>query len=132
MEAPLDQEAANADLISDIVAPFMNKAVNVSEVARGLTSGGSAWRDAWSVQQLDPETATESGLASRSLSYAEDEELRRLNYLAEISTLAEVKAERLIELRLRDRRDEVRAPREFAEENIDARTKRKWYQFGSR
>jgi hypothetical protein len=39
----------------------------------------------------------------------------------------------MVELRLRDRRQEIRAPREFAEEKVEIRggKKRKWYQFRS-
>lgn len=132
MDAPLDQEAANADLISDIVAPVLNRAVDVSELARGLTSGGAGWREAWSVETQADSPGLDSSLISQRLSHDEDAELRRLNYLSEIGALAGVRAERLIELRLRDRRDEVRPPREFAEERADAETKRKWYKFPTR
>lgn len=51
MEIPLDQEAANADLISDIVAPALGRAPDVSDVARQLSSGGDiSWRDAWTLR----------------------------------------------------------------------------------
>lgn len=56
---------------------------------------------------------TELGLP---LSLEEDDELRSLNYLNEIGCLAPHKAERLLELRLRDRRFKVRPPRDQVEE----------------
>lgn len=54
MDAPLEQEAANADLISDIVASALDRSVDVPELARGLTSGDPAWRRAWSVEEPEP------------------------------------------------------------------------------
>lgn len=56
----------------------------------------------------------------QGLTRAEDDELRRLHWLSEIGALAAKKVERLIELRLRDRRHEIRPPREFADGNVDA------------
>lgn len=53
---------------------------------------------------------------SDGLSRQEDDELRRLNYFGEVGTLAGSKLERFAELRLRDRRKEIRAPREFGED----------------
>jgi hypothetical protein len=50
----------------------------------------------------------------------EDDELRRLNWLSQIGTLAARKVERLIELRLRDRRSEIRPPREFEQKRDGA------------
>lgn len=52
---------------------------------------------------------------SDRLTVEEDDELRRLNYLSEMGLLSERSQERLIELRLRDQRRRVRAPREFGE-----------------
>lgn len=131
MQAPLDPEVANADLITDIVAPTLDRSSDVSDLARDLTVGSDTWRDAWSVGPKDPSPSEDGAQVARELSYDEDAELRRLNYLAEIGTLTGVKAERLIELRLRDRRNEVRAPRESAEERDGARSKRRWHRFGS-
>lgn len=125
MEAPLEQEAANADLISDIVVPTGREPSDVAGLARDLTSMTPAWREAWSVGAAEVLTTEESP----RLSYDEDAELRRLNYLAEIGSLAGAKADRLIEFRLRDRRTDVRPPREVADEKVDPDTKRKWYQF---
>ena len=68
------------------------------------------------------------------LTREEDDELRRLNWISQIGSLSQHKRERIMELRLRDRRQGVRAPREFAEERVevqDGKT-RKWYQFLSR
>jgi hypothetical protein len=53
---------------------------------------------------------------SDPLTVDEDNELRRLSYLAEMGMLSQPSQERLIELRLRDRRRKVRAPREFGED----------------
>ena len=50
------------------------------------------------------------------LTREEDDELRSLNYLNEIGCLAPHKAERLLELRVRDRRFKVRPPRGVVEE----------------
>lgn len=43
----------------------------------------------------------------------EDDELRRLHYFSNIGALAGQRFERFLELRLRDRRKDVRVPREF-------------------
>lgn len=131
METPLHQEAATADLISDIIAPALQRVSDVSDVARDLASGAANWREAWSVGPPEAEPPDRPALTSPPLNYDEDEELRRLHYLAQIGALAGLKAERLIELRLRDRRSEVRPPRGFVVEE-NARGKRKWYRFGSR
>lgn len=53
---------------------------------------------------------------SDRLTTEEDDELRRLNYLWEMGLLSEGSQERLVELRLRDRRKKVRGPREFGGE----------------
>jgi len=68
------------------------------------------------------------------LTREEDDELRRLNWISQIGCLSQHKRERMVELRLRDRRQEIRPPREFAEEKVEVRDgkKRKWYHFGSR
>jgi hypothetical protein len=68
------------------------------------------------------------------LTRQEDDELRRLHWFSQIGILAQRKRERLLELRLQDRRNEIRAPREFAEEQVEVKagTKRRWFVFGSR
>ena len=68
------------------------------------------------------------------LTREEDDELRRLHWISQIGCLSQHKRERMLELRLRDRRQEIRQPREFAEEKVEVRggKRRKWYQFGSR
>ena len=43
----------------------------------------------------------------------EDDELRRLHYFSQLGALAGQKLERVLELRVNDRRKAVRAPREF-------------------
>lgn len=50
----------------------------------------------------------------RGLTPAEDEQLRRLNALAEFGSLTPEAAEVLDELRARDRRDTIREPRVLA------------------
>jgi len=49
MENPLHTEAANADLITDIVAPSPGSASGVSDLARNLTDESASWREAWTV-----------------------------------------------------------------------------------
>ena len=68
------------------------------------------------------------------LTRQEDDELRRLHWISKIGSLSLHKRERMLELRMRDRRQEIRPPREFAEEKVVVHhgQKRKWYRFGSR
>ena len=54
------------------------------------------------------------------LTAEEDDELRRLHWLSEVATLADEKLERIIELRLRDRRTEIRQVHETAERIHDS------------
>jgi len=117
MEPPLDQEAANADLISDVIPPSLMEPPDVCGMARDLAAGSTAWREAWAVGRYAEDPSHDAFLTTPPLSYAEDDELRGLNRLAEVGPLAGAKAERLIELRLRDRRDEVRELREVSEQN---------------
>jgi hypothetical protein len=52
MDAPLDQEAATADLITDIVAPALHRSLpdtDVCDLARTVAAGSPGWRDAWCV-----------------------------------------------------------------------------------
>jgi hypothetical protein len=58
------------------------------------------------------EVPPESFLGPR-LSRDEDDDLRRLNWLAQNGTLSPLFEERLLERRLRDRRKDIRPPREF-------------------
>ena len=203
MQSPLDQEAATADLVTDIIAPSLHRSsapfrghvpwdltgAEISDLARDLSAGSIGWRDAWALGPIrdDQEEPTQAARLSRApvpssisptngyqmtiaaqsgrvhaeannmgqtrtsapadrtavdqtadlaqgLSRAEDDELRRLHWLSQIGSLAGRKAERLLELRLRDRRKEIRAPREFAEEKVEVRggTRRRWYNFRSR
>ncbi len=48
------------------------------------------------------------------LTKEEDDDLRRLHWLAQNATLSPLLQERMLERRVRDRRSEVRQPREFA------------------
>ena len=66
-----------------------------------------------------------SGGPGRFLTRAEDDELRRLNWICRIGGLSMRKRERMLELRLRDRRREVRPPRELAGEATDASSPRR-------
>jgi hypothetical protein len=123
METPVDQETATADLVSDILAPTRHRSsAEVSDLARDLSSGSPGWREAWTLrgigtqQALGDRPADEPALIPQGLSRAEDDELRRLHWLSRMGALALRRAERLIELRLRDRRTEIREPREFAVE----------------
>ncbi|HEX6393927.1 MAG TPA: hypothetical protein VFZ97_10825 [Acidimicrobiales bacterium] len=50
------------------------------------------------------------------LTRQEDDELRRLNCFSQVGALAAKRQERFVELRLRDRRAEIRPPREFGED----------------
>lgn len=88
METPLDQETARAE-------------------ARTLYGNGT--QEALGDRPVDEPDPLPQGLTS-----AEDDELRRLHWLSRMGSLAARKVERLIELRIRDRRTEIREPREFA------------------
>jgi hypothetical protein len=60
MEAPLDQEAAIADLVTDIVAPALHRSLPDAELCdliHDLASRSSTWRDAWSIS--DPPAASD-------------------------------------------------------------------------
>jgi hypothetical protein len=61
-----------------------------------------------------------------AVSPQEDDELRRLHYLSKLGPLSRRSEQRIIELRLRDRREEIREPREFGTEGdtwvLDGRT----------
>lgn len=60
------------------------------------------------------------------LSYDEDAELRRLEFISQVGSLAEHKQARLLELRARDRRSQVRSPRETVVERVDSRRRRRF------
>lgn len=51
---------------------------------------------------------------SRGLTSEEDSELRRLDLLSEIEELSPANQERMVTLRLRDRRETIRFPVEFS------------------
>ncbi|HEX6393069.1 MAG TPA: hypothetical protein VFZ97_06475 [Acidimicrobiales bacterium] len=65
---------------------------------------------------------------SKGLTREEDDELRRLNYFLEVGSLSDSMLERMVELRLRDRRKSVRPPREFGEDDSppDAGHRLRW------
>lgn len=54
-----------------------------------------------------------TAMPERHLTRAEDDDLRRLTWLSQIGVLSSCKRRCLIDLLIRDRRQEVRAPREF-------------------
>ena len=76
MEPPLDQEAATADLVTDIIAPNLHRSsarargqvawdlteAEVSDLARDLSSGSTFWRDAWSLEpgRASPDETTQT------------------------------------------------------------------------
>lgn len=59
------------------------------------------------------------GLAEEGLTEAEDDALRRLSYFADNAGLSQWSKVRLSDLRSRDRRDEVRPPRELSGDEED-------------
>lgn len=81
--------------------------------------------------RTSPAIDTPQALPER-LTRDEDDELRRLHWFSQIGRLSLSKNERMLELRLRDRRKEIRPPREYAEEKVEttASGRRKWYKFG--
>jgi len=54
------------------------------------------------------------------LTQDEDNELRRLEWISQVGTVALHKQERLMELRVRDRRQQIRPPRELEEDEHQA------------
>lgn len=64
----------------------------------------------------------------------EDDELRRLHHFSQLGDLTGRKRERLVELRLRDRRKDVRPVQPFGEEEcyVGSGPKRKWFSFRGR
>lgn len=68
----------------------------------------------------------EAGLTWPPLNYDEDEELRHLHHLAQMEALTAANAERFIQLRLRDRRGEIRAPRGFIIEERPQPRRSRW------
>lgn len=97
METPLDQETATADRVTDTRARHR-------------------------CSPIGDEPTDDADLLPQGLTSAEDDELRRLHWLSRMGVLAVRKVERLIELRLRDRRTEVREPREFVAEQSSTPT----------
>lgn len=59
---------------------------------------------------MEDPTAAPSG---EKLSVDEDDELRRLHYLSQVGNLSPWSKERMLELRIRDRRFMIRRPREM-------------------
>lgn len=63
-----------------------------------------------------PSTEAEDPSLEVGLTRVEDNELRRLNWMAQRGTLTDAMRERMLELRLRDRRQTIRRPRLVADE----------------
>ena len=63
-----------------------------------------------------PSTGAEETCVDGGLTRVEDNELRRLNWMAQRGQLTEQMRERMIELRLRDRRKTIRRPRLVADD----------------
>jgi hypothetical protein len=80
------------------------------------------------------EEVEEAAPVAQGLTPAEDDELRRLHWFSQIGSLGTRKAERMIELRLRDRRAVIRPPRDLVEEKVEGSgtSRRRWYHFRSR
>lgn len=76
--------------------------------------------------QVDETASLHQGMTKE-----EDAELRRLHWMSKVGMLSAAKRERMIELRLRDRRTAIRAPKEFgeAEPASPTRSRGKWYKF---
>jgi len=136
MDEPLESEAATADLITDIVASTHDRWLpdfEVCDLAHRVTSGSPGWRDAWSLSSEPLHPEVERGFdEEQALSREEDDELRHLYRLSQIASLAGRKAERFIELRLRDRRRDVRSPREGEGGGSPVGTRRRWLRFRGR
>lgn len=64
----------------------------------------------------EPEANQQANSSDTCLTRDEDEELRRLHWFSEVGTLADRKHERIVALRLRDRRKEIRPPRDSVAE----------------
>lgn len=63
-----------------------------------------------------PSAETEDTSLECGLTRVEDNELRRLNWMAQRGELTEGMRERMLELRLRDRRGTIRRPRLVADQ----------------
>ena len=61
--------------------------------------------------RMRPTAEVEGSSLEVGLTRAEDNELRRLNWMAQRGKLTEGMRERMVELRLRDRRKTIRHPR---------------------
>ena len=69
------------------------------------------------------------------LTQDEDNELRRLEWISQVGTVALHKQERLMELRVRDRRQQIRPPREIEQDEhqaISAKAGRRFRAWRSR
>lgn len=65
--------------------------------------------------QAAPTSVHDAPPLTEGLTRDEDDELRRLHYFSQVGQLAGTKLDRFLELRVRDRRETVRPPREFGE-----------------
>lgn len=62
---------------------------------------------------------------AQALTTEEDDELRRLNALAQLGSLSPTSVERLLALRLRDRRTTIRRPRDVVGEQKEVERSRR-------
>ncbi|HEX6395736.1 MAG TPA: hypothetical protein VFZ97_20070 [Acidimicrobiales bacterium] len=83
---------------------------------------------------VEAASVEETAAIAEGLTPQEDDELRRLHWFSQIGSLGPRKAERMIELRLRDRRAVIRPPRDFVEEEfeVSGNSRRRWYHFRTR
>lgn len=73
--------------------------------------GGLTRNPISSVVHARPRSESEDPSLEAGLTRVEDNELRRLNWMAQRGRLTDAMRERMIELRLRDRRKTIRRPR---------------------
>lgn len=109
MDVPIDHEAKTADLITDIFGPALHRFSDVFELVRRMES--TDWWEEWSEEPVEAVPLKDAEPLSKWLTCEEDDELRHLNQMAIARRLRGAEVERMIELRLRDRRKEVRPPR---------------------
>ena len=82
------------------------------------------------VPKTDREADLHDSAITKRLTVEEDDELRRLNYLSKVGLLSHRSRERMVELRLKDRRRAIREPREFEAARPVAKPRRRFPFFG--
>lgn len=76
-----------------------------------------------------PADGRDDAAVRETLTRDEDDELRRLNFLAQTGPLSERSKARMLELRLRDRRETVRPPREVETLDEEEKMEGPWSRF---